>query len=550
MKLAEYYLGDPRVVLVPIEHLSRAGMSAEFAVLMAERCTWSPARIDFFNAAFSLYWERTRELAHSRAWAAPRIRNVAILGEFDAVRPYVQLLNTSAWTVFEADFDPETSHVEFAAYLLVYGDRLAETGEVTMAALRDAAYWFDRTDEECGAFAAAAAESARPDASAFRALAKATRWLRQLYHETLKRPVIVGGYRSIPGTGLLVPRNLEEEPPKLVERWTKAAERALKTYHVRWHAPDAAAIDALCGWLSDEAPPLLVTDRRRILWDPEQPDVLGKVRNVLKQTTGVAVRAIDADLRVVDRHTRRFLAAVADQSAFPAPPDDTEQRGYAFLHAERRLIAYDVKEPGMERLGGPDLPYARAMLGARTMHEWAHLAAAAGWVPRTIDDARFEELTEEFAALMESTIAATPTRTRGPAEADLRAIASGKPFGRAVAELLLTRVSDYQSNIVAWRFLSEAECETYVRHNVRTLRPYYSPQQLWRMLIRYLYEYQYLGLSAVEDKRSYFFKSTWFEIDFIASNVLDEERFDALAAATHALCTCYAIDDTRIRLPT
>ena len=32
----------------------------------------------------------------------------------------------------------------------------------------------------------------------------------------------------------------------------------------------------------------------------------------------------------------------------------------------------------MERLHGPALPYARAMVGARTVHEWAHLAVDAG----------------------------------------------------------------------------------------------------------------------------------------------------------------------------
>lgn len=550
MKLADYYLGDPRVVLVPIEHLSRTGMTAEFAQLLRDRRSWSTTRVDFFNTAFSLYWERTRMLAHSRAWMAPRIRNVALVTESDAVRPYVQLLNTSSWTAFEADFDPETSHVEFAAYVLVHGDRLAETGEVTMAAIRDAAYWFDRTDEECDAFAAAAAESERPDAAAFRALAKATRWMRRLYHETLKRPVIVGGYRSIPGTGLLVPRDIEEEPPKLVERWTKAAERALKRYHVHWRAPDAAAVDGLCGWLRDDAPPLLVTDRKRVLWDPERPDALGKVRNVFKQAGGAAVRAIDADLRVIDRHSRRFLEAVVDRAALPAPAPDTDQGGYTFMHTERQLIAYDLKEPGMERLQGPDLPYGRAMLGARTVHEWAHLAATAGWVPRSVDETGFMKLSAEFAVLLESVIEATPVRTARPAEADLRALAGGGSPGLALASLMLGRISDYQSNLVAWPFLSEAERETYVRHNIRTLRSSYNPQQLWRMLVRYLYEYQYLGLSSIEDPRSYFFQSTWFDIDFLSSNVLDPERFDTLAAASHALIACHEVDATKLRLPT
>ncbi len=92
------------------------------------------------------------------------------------------------------------------------------------------------------------------------------------------------------------------------------------------------------------------------------------------------------------------------------------------------------------------------------------------------------------------------------------------------------------------------EQETYVRHNVRTLRTVYSAAQLWRMLIRYLYEYQYLALSAVEDKRSYFFRSTWFDADFIESGLLSVESFDGLAAAVADLCTCHAVDREHIRI--
>jgi hypothetical protein len=71
---------------------------------------------------------------------------------------------------------------------------------------------------------------------------------------------------------------------------------------------------------------------------------------------------------------------------------------------------------------------------------------------------------------------------------------------------------------------------------------------MWRMLIRYLFEYQYLGLSAVEDRRAYLFRSTWFEQDFVASKALDERRFDRLAALVGELCACHRIDAARVRL--
>jgi hypothetical protein len=548
--LADYYLADPRLVLVPIEHLGRAGMTEAFAALVGEQRGWTAERIALFDGGFARYWERTRMLAHSGTWAAPRLRNVAVIADPLAVRPYVQLLNTSTWLLYDCDLDPEISHAELVTYLLVHGDRVSQLGEITLAAVHDAAYWFERTDAERAAFAAAAARSPRPDAEAFRALAEATDWLRQLRHQTLRPPLVVSPHRPVPGTGLLVPRALDAEPPRLVAHWAKVAERALAAYYARWSAADPEAVRAACDWLAADRPPLLVTaEHGRIVWDVETPERLGALRGVLKQADGVAVRSILADLQVVAAHTRSFSAALVTPAALPAPAADTEQSGYTYLHRERGLIAYNLREAGMERLRGPDLPYARAMLGARTAHEWAHLAAMAGWVPRTVDDDRFAELTAAFAVQVERVIAGAPVRVRGPAEADLAALAAGGSAGVALARLLLTRVPDYQANLVAWRLMSRRERETYVRHNVRTLRPFYAPPQIWRMLIRYLYEYQYLGLSAVEDARSYFLRSTWFDVDFLASGVLDEARFDALAGAAGDLCTCYAIDATRLRLP-
>ena len=58
---------------------------------------------------------------------------------------------------------------------------------------------------------------------------------------------------------------------------------------------------------------------------------------------------------------------------------------------------------------------------------------------------------------------------------------------------------------------------------------------------------QYLNLrfSAVEDRRAFFLRSTWFDADFLASGVLDGARFDALAAAVASICDCYAVDESR-----
>src|SRR5262245_36459225 len=252
MTLEEYYFDDPRLVLVPIEHLGATGMSREFAALVAARAGWSPAVIALFDAGFERYWERSASLARRTAtWPPPRRRHVAVVRQPRDVRPWVQLLNTSAWLIYASDLDPACSDAEFLAFLLAHGDWMAQTGEVAFAAVRGAAWWLERSDDECAAFAAAAARSTRPDAEAWRALADALPWLRQLGHETLRPPQIASPRRAIPGTGLLVPRALEAEPPRLAERWTAVARDTLAGHHAAWRGSDPAAVRDLSGWLAD-----------------------------------------------------------------------------------------------------------------------------------------------------------------------------------------------------------------------------------------------------------------------------------------------------------
>jgi hypothetical protein len=550
---ADYYLDDPRLVLVPIEHLGPTGVDSAMAALLVGRAGWSAATVALFDAAFALYWTRGTALARrTSTWLAPRRRHVAVVRDPVSVRPYVQLLNTSAWMLYASDVDPSRSHAEFAAYLLAHGDRLAVSREVTTAAVETAAWWLERTDDECAAFAAAAARAARPDADAFRALAEALPWLRRLRHETLRPIVVASPHRAIPGTGLLVPRALEAEPPALVQRWTAVARRALADWRAAWRGGDRAAVSELCDWLRDDAPPLLVTGtRNRILWDCEAPDRLGPVRDALRAGDAVAVRAIHADLRLVAERTREFHAALRDPAALPAPPPNTDQSGYAYLHLPRGRIAYNIDEPGMERLVGPPLPCGRHMLGARVVHEWAHLADRAGWVIRTATRERFTDLRAGLAGALDAAIAGAPAGVRRATAADVAALAESGDgsAGRALVPILVSRMPDYRANLVAWRFMRQAERETYLRQNVRTLRLDYDASAFWRMLVRYLYEYQYvgprLGSPAIADPRAFFVESTWFDEDVLRAGVLDDARFDALAAAVAALCTCYAIDETR-----
>jgi hypothetical protein len=546
MTLADLYLADPRVVLVPIEHLSPAGTDASFRAWLQEHCGWSAARVALFDAGFALYWSRGATLARqTRTWMAPRVRHVAVVADPASVRPYVQLLNTSAWMLYASDFDPERSHPELAAYLFALGDRMALSGEVTLAAIRNAAWWFDRSDVEIAAFVAAARHATRPDAEALRAVADAIPWLRSLRHETLRPPTVATPHRAIPGTGLLVPQALEREPEVLVDRCTAAAREALDGYRAAWRAAPAEPIRRLCAWLTAEAPPLLVTaERGRIVWDPAHRERTGPLRAILKRGDGAAVDDVAADLAVVARHSRAFRSALVDASALPRPHADSEQRGYTYLHHERALVAYDLDEAGMERLAGPALPYARAMLGARTVHEWAHLAVDAGWVPCVVDEAEIATRRRRLADGLAATIAALPERLRAATARDVAEL-GGDDAPAALARIFLARMPDFQANLLAQRFLERVEMETYVRHNVRTLRGSYDQPRLLRMLVRYLFEYQYLAFSAVEDRREFFVRSTWFDVDFFATGALDEARFTELAAAGEALCACWAVDEAR-----
>jgi hypothetical protein len=552
--LGAFYFADPRAVAIPIEHLGPAGTSADFAALALASGRLAPERLALFDRAFAAYWTRGHALAaRTRTWIAPRRRHVVVVDDALAVRPYVQLLNTSAWMVYGAYLDPSTSHLELLAYLLVLGDRMAVTGEVTTAAVQTALWWVERSDDECAAFEDAAARSTRPDADALRAVARALPWLRRLHHAELRPPRILGPYRAIPGTGLLVPPAIAHEPPALAARWHRAAARTLDAYRASHRATDARATAALVAWLAEAAPRVLVTAGEAIVWDPARPPEASALTASLAGAPGAAVRSIHADLRVVARVTAAFEAAVVDPAGLPAtPPANTMQSGYTYLHRERCQIAYDLREPGLERLLGPDVPYARLMLAARTAHEWAHLADAAGWVRRVVSDAQWAADRTALGALLEQVVREAPAGVRAAGAADVDALAAGRPLGEALVRLFASRLPDYRANLLARRLLEPAERETYVRHNVRTLAHELPPEAVWRRLARYLYEYQYLrpalGMTAIADPVGFFASSTWFDRDFFATRILDAGRFSSLADAAGRLCDAYALDATKLRV--
>jgi len=554
-------------VLVPLEHAGASGTTDAFAAMLVERAGFAPAQRALLDAGLGLYWSRGADLARRTSdWLPPRRRHVAVLADATCARPFAQLLNTSAWTLYASDLDPARSHPELIAYLLVLGDRMSHTGELTTAALETAAWWFARDAGERDAFARAAAASTRPDADALCATAAAVGWLARLGHAELRPETGGAKARAVRGTGLVVPLALAREPPRLAASWAAAARRALADYRTRWSAPAATmsrapaagsrssmapdGVVALCAWLAAEAPPVVVSARRRVLWEPRAAARTAALARVLAGADAVALAAIRADLATIARHTRAFFDACVDPAALCVPADATEA-GYASFRADRRLVAYDLEEPGMERLEGPPLPYAHAMLGARTAHEWGHVADASGFVRCTLDEADFGATATTLARALDAVMAAAPADVRARTAADVAALGPAPSPGHALARAALTRLPDLRANLVARVFMDDAERQAYARHNLRAHA--HPPAALWRGLVRYLVEYQYLGLLlddlSAAQRRTYLFEATSFGRDFLERGLLDGARFDALARLVELLCTCWTIDAQRFRPP-
>lgn len=527
---------------MPIEHLTPAGMTPAFAAAVVDHRGWTAARIACFDAGFARYWVRGHALARrDPTWPPPRLRHVMVVDDPLAVHPYAALLNTSAWTLSAGDLDPARSDPELVAWLLACGDHLQVCGDVALAALHATAWWFERSDAECAAFVAAAQVSARPDGDALRAVADALPWLRRLGHARL-RPCR-GPHHALRDTALQVPVALADRPPDLIRRQIAAAHGTLERYRARWQGTDAGAAAALRHWLVEDAPPLLITaGDGAVVWDPDAPAAILPLTRALAGRSGVALRELHADLAVVAAHTRRVQAALAGHTL--SEPGDVEQQGYVYMHRTRGLLACNLDEPGIDRRLGPALPFARAMLGARAVHEWAHRAVDAGLVPPAVAPAELARRRAHLAALLAEMVAAAPPAIAAATQADLAALcaAAQAPAGEALADLVLRRLPDFQANVFAQRFLDPVERETYVRHNIRTLRGSYPPARRWRMLVRYLFEYQYLRFSAVADRHAFFVHSTWFDADFYATGLLDEARFAALTAAVAAICDAYAVN--------
>lgn len=549
--LGAFYFHDPRMDLVAAEHLATDGLDPEAATALAARPGWSTGHVALLERAIELYWDRYDELAENAAYLSPpRLRNLAVVREASSVRPYAQILNESTTTLHLEDLDPARSDPEYVAYLLAFAERSSETGEILRTAVHLAPWWFARDDEQCARFRDAARASRRPDADLYRAIADALPWLRTLGHRALRPRRSPGAHREIPGTGLLVPRRHEAAPDQLIAEIQRAATTSLRAFHDRHRGPAPGPLEDLHEWLASAAPRVLIVDEhQRVLWDPSRPEHTEALAARLQPIGRAVVEHLRGDLACIEDRTSAFLDVLREPAALAPPDPEIAQGGYTFLHRDRGIIAYNLDEPGIERLLGPGIPYARAMLGARTLHEWAHAAVDSGWVPRTVDTAGWQSLRGALADALESILSDLPPAVRKRVAPDLERLGHEGPASIALVDLFEHRLPDFQANILAARLQTEAEREAYVRQNIRPLRREYDAEAMLRMLVRYAYEFQYLRFSAIGDPRTYFFEMTWFDIDFLEPGILTEPQLTALLEAGAALCDAHSVDETQVRSP-
>ncbi|MBI1816266.1 MAG: hypothetical protein HYR72_14910 [Deltaproteobacteria bacterium] len=550
--LADFYFTHDELFVIPIEHLSPRGMSAAFRTLLLPRVSVSLEWIDMFDDAFATYWARASELAaHApENWPPPRLQHVCVVTDPTCVRPYFQPFNRCSWLLYASDFDPALSHREFGAYQLLHVERMGLLQAVTPALVRNLSYWLVRSDDEIAQFSAACAHTPRPDAAAFRELAAALPWVRRLRHTSLKPPVVISlePTTAIPQAGLLVPRSLQPKLDALQRQWTAAATRAVDSFRAAHARRGRDRAGELCRWLRDAQPRvLLTTDGGRIVWDPDEPDEIAATRAALGGIDESAAQRIRDDTTIIDERSRQFLGSLAHPDALPAPHRDTAQGGLSYLHLDRKLIAYNLREPAMDRLHAPAPPYERFMLAARTIHEWGHLAADAGWIPVRADRrGAHGELRTQLAAMFDEIVRNAPAATRSLTAHEItRLTAEAGSAGAALAQIPLNRMPDYQANLLARRYLTADELETYIRNNVYSLTREYSVTKLFRRLARYAYEYQYLRFSQITDPLAYFLGSTWFAEEYLQPGSVTAAQLTRLLDTVGALCDCYAIDESK-----
>ncbi|GAB4183283.1 MAG: hypothetical protein Tsb002_05330 [Wenzhouxiangellaceae bacterium] len=538
------------MLVIPPEHLDETGISEEWRESLLTDGLVTAAWVTCFNQAYTCYWQRLTGL-HKTApdeWFPPRAQHVCLIVDRSLIRPYFQPFHRSAWLLYAEDFDPETSNLEFAVFQLIQAERMGVLQQVVPALISNLSYWLTRSDAEASAFVKHCQRIRRPDQQGWRALARAMPWIRHLHHPRWRPPgADTVSKLPIDGTRLLISRSRQQDLQRLVVTFTRAAQATIDAYFGQYRRPSGRAGLALCSWLQQTQPRVLITaGKGEIVWDFSTPQKTDAVQPLLESLPETVSASLRDDLMTVGRCSQSFVDSLSDLARLPAPnPASADQNGLSYMHITRAEVAYNLHEAGMQRLREPAPPYERLMLAARTIHEWGHLAVEAGWVPLTAAGEQEQpRLLQTAAALFNEMIALAPVNVRQRCGHSLRRL--GQSYGTtpdlALARLCLARIEDFQANLLARRYLNQDEMETYARNNHRTHVHDYPRDAYFQRLARYAYEYQYLRFTAIADQWSYFIKTTWFAEQYLNNGIVDESRVRELFACVGRLCDGYAVD--------
>jgi len=550
--LIDYCCSQDGLFVIPIEALSSSGITSGFGEQLREQSGVSSNWISQFNRAYSIYWNRARAL-HARApgyWFPPRPQHIAIITRPAKIRPYFQPFHQNSWLLYQHDFDSDYATPEFSVFQFFQAERMGLMAAIVPAMHANLPYFLTLSGSERKGFTRGCKLTDRPDAAAYRELGAAQSWLKLLFHEDLKPPrVAIPGMRIHRENGLIVPPEQGMKLAALQDAWGAVAQDVFSGYRAGHENDSSHASGGLSDWLSQQRPQALITGAEgQILWDPDDPDHHETLEPALAALTETGDHRIRQDLLVVDGHSRRFLSSLRNPEALVRPAPYMTEGGLSYIHPERRLMAYDIG-PGRNenRLWEPSPPFERWMLGARTIHEWGHLAAESGWVK--IPDDRLQQrqaMTEQLAGLFDEIPAsASPRIRKRVAKEEQRLADKHGSFGKGLLAAMLRRIEDYMANLVAQRYLSSDEMDTYVRNNVASRVTEYTPAKVYLQLIRLVYEYQYLSLSRIESPLKWLYKSTWVGPMFVERGVITRQQFEKIVETVSGICDCYEVDQSR-----
>ncbi len=554
--LVQFCFAQAECFVIPPEALGPGGLEPEFAALLEQRRTLPPGWVELFSQAFQMYWQRAEEL-HRRLpgeWLPPRALHCCVVTEEAGSRPYFQPIRNASWLFYRSDFDPRTSDPEFAAYLFVHLERMGWTREVLAAFAQNLGYFLLRSPSERNRFIAAAERCMRPDRVAFRALARAVRWIGEEGAHPELRPraiVLPVAEWSIAKSGPTLPVTRRREWEEVVREWERTASSVFDRYLRRYRKRARGATSNLLDWLDEVRPWVVLCAEREVLWHPRAGRPSSASRKALGDLHPEVAESLRRDWEVIDRRSRAVLARVSLAVDGKLECSGIEPGGLCWLHAEHGCIAYDLREPGMLRLHLPAPPFERWMLAARAVHEWGHYLAEQGVVGVPPDRrAHFQRLVQELADLCEEVVRAAPSAVRDGLADEIQALMRQHgSVGAGLAQVALARLPDYRANVLARNFLSDEEMQMYVRSNVTCLRQSMRPRALFQRLVRYAYEYQYLRLLRdLRDPWDYFVSVTAFPREFWDTGIVSQERTHALFVHISEICDLQQIDRTRISL--